>query len=109
MDTETGETLQWFREHQFPSEPTFIPRPAAEGEDPESLREDDGVLLSLVMAGDRDVSYLIAIDCLTWEVIATVSAPRLQCLLYVIVFASCVWFIWQCFKSMKVFEVYASV
>ncbi|ELU02026.1 hypothetical protein CAPTEDRAFT_186449 [Capitella teleta] len=50
----------WSKENHFPSEPWFIPNPNGSG-------EDDGVLLTIVLDGHSDVSYLLILDGRTFE------------------------------------------
>ena len=68
VDLETGKTLEWFKEDHFPTEPNFIPRPGA-------TEEDDGVLLSTVLGGDRNSSYLLILDAKTMQPVAEANAP----------------------------------
>lgn len=44
VDVQSGETRLWGQEGHIPGEPIFVARPGGE-------REDDGVLLSVVLAG----------------------------------------------------------
>lgn len=62
-DTETGDVLIWSgpRGHT-PGEAIFIPKPVQDGE---TLAEDDGVLLSLVLDGEAKKSYLMCLDAKT--------------------------------------------
>lgn len=69
VDMETGATLEWYKEDHFPAEPKFIPRPGA-------TAEDDGVLLSTVLGGDRGKSYLLVLNASTMEPIAEANAPH---------------------------------
>ena len=46
LDVQSGTTLLWREEGTFPGEPIFVPRPDGD-------REDDGILLSVVLAGMR--------------------------------------------------------
>ena len=55
VDMETGATLEWYKPDHFPAEPKFVPRPGA-------ADEDDGVLLSTVLGGDRNSSYLLMLN-----------------------------------------------
>lgn len=59
-DTVTREVLEW--DHaagHTPSEAVFVPRPGGGGE------EDDGVLLSVVLDGFTEKSYLVCLDAKT--------------------------------------------
>ena len=44
LDVQSGQHQVWQEEGTYPGEPIFVPRPGA-------TREDDGVLLSVVLAG----------------------------------------------------------
>ena len=44
LDVKSGSTELWREEGTFPGEPIFVPRPGG-------VKEDDGVLLSVVLAG----------------------------------------------------------
>lgn len=58
-DTVTRETLQWDNTAgHTPGEAIFVPRPGG-------VDEDDGVLLSLVLDGHSDKSYLVCLDAKT--------------------------------------------
>ncbi|KAK1580608.1 carotenoid cleavage dioxygenase 1 [Colletotrichum navitas] len=61
-DADTREALLWEcpRAHT-PGEPIFVPRPAASDDGP-PLAEDDGVLLSVVLDGTTQRSYLLCLD-----------------------------------------------
>ncbi|KAJ8022268.1 Beta,beta-carotene 15,15'-dioxygenase [Holothuria leucospilota] len=51
-----GTSLTWQEDHCFPSEPIFIPHPDAE-------REDDGIVVSLVIkVGDEPYSFMLVLD-----------------------------------------------
>eukprot|EP00937_MAST-01D_sp_MAST-1D-sp2_P005799 g5799.t1 len=69
VDMDTGATLEWYKEDHFPAEPKFIPRPGA-------TAEDDGVLLSTVLGGDRNASYLLVLNASTMAPIAEANAPH---------------------------------
>ncbi|KAK3347308.1 carotenoid oxygenase [Neurospora tetraspora] len=58
-DTDTREVLFWDNpKGHIPGEAIFIPRPVGE-------EEDDGVLLSLVLDGEKGKSYLLCLDAKT--------------------------------------------
>nr|ALG64487.1 carotene and beta,beta-carotene 9',10'-oxygenase [Meretrix meretrix] len=68
IDTETKTFKQWKSEKCFPSEPVFVPRPAA-------TTEDDGVLLSAICRTDFDEkdggnAFLLILDAKTMLEIA---------------------------------------
>lgn len=57
-DTETKDVFYWERKNHTPGEAIFVA-------DPEGRGEDEGVLLSVVLDGDRGSSYLVCLDART--------------------------------------------
>ena len=55
FDTCTQKAVYWERHGHSPGEPIFVP-------DPAGYDEDDGVLLSVVLDGPNDHSYLVCLD-----------------------------------------------
>ncbi|KAJ5550107.1 hypothetical protein N7461_004805 [Penicillium sp. DV-2018c] len=55
LDCDTQETTLWACHGQSPGEAIFVPNP-------EGTSEDDGVLLSVVLDGQRGKSYLLCLD-----------------------------------------------
>ncbi|KAG0173544.1 hypothetical protein DFQ28_002152 [Apophysomyces sp. BC1034] len=53
----------WHEDHCYPSEAVFIPRPGA-------IREDEGVLISVVLDSARATSFLLVLDAATLQVAA---------------------------------------
>ena len=53
----------------FPTEPDFLPAPGA-------TSEDDGVLVSNVLSGDLNTSYLLVLNATTMEPLARALAPH---------------------------------
>jgi beta,beta-carotene 9',10'-dioxygenase len=58
IDVVTGEALSWDEEGCFPGEPVFVERPGASP----GGKEDDGVLLSLVLDARNETSFLLVLD-----------------------------------------------
>lgn len=56
-DTNNGDCQIWSHPKHSPSEPIFLPRPNAQ-------TEDDGVLLTVVLDGEKGTSYLLCLDAL---------------------------------------------
>ncbi len=56
VNVESGETTTWFEPGSYPGEPVFVPSPHPD------RREDDGVLLSVVLDGRGASSYLLVLD-----------------------------------------------
>ncbi|RUP44850.1 retinal pigment epithelial membrane protein-domain-containing protein, partial [Jimgerdemannia flammicorona] len=70
----------WQRDHCYPSEPLFVPRPsAADGiqtvSPPKSADEDDGALLSIVLDSERNRSFLLVLDARTLEELGRADLP----------------------------------
>ena len=59
----------WFKESHYPGEMYFIPNP-------ESVEEDDGVLITLVFDGIREQSYVMLLDGKTFEEINISYLPH---------------------------------
>ncbi|TEA08884.1 Beta,beta-carotene 15,15'-dioxygenase [Colletotrichum sidae] len=65
-DADTREALMWqCPQAHTPGEPIFVPRPAAGGGGGETTAEDDGVILSVVLDGVAQTSYLLCLDAST--------------------------------------------
>lgn len=60
LDVETGETKYWSVEHHTPGEPIFV-------RNPKSTEEDDGVLLIVVLDGDKGTSFLLSLNANTMQ------------------------------------------
>lgn len=58
----------WWRMAHYPSEPIFVPRPDA-------TAEDDGVLLTSVLDGERQQTYLLVLNATDMTTLATAYAP----------------------------------
>ncbi len=56
IDVGTGETEAWLEPGSYPGEPVFVPSPRPH------RREDEGVLLSVVLDGPGASSYLLVLD-----------------------------------------------
>lgn len=80
----TGKTKQWFEEHAWPSQPVFVPNPAAVTSGSSSSSngrndddDDEGVVLDLVADGRKRKSYLLALDGKTMREVARAEIPVL--------------------------------
>ncbi len=62
-------TTAWSEDGCYPGEPVFVARPGAE-------REDDGVLLSVVLDGRSERSFLLVLDAVSLEELARAEAPH---------------------------------
>jgi carotenoid cleavage dioxygenase-like enzyme len=69
IDTETGETQSWWREHCYPGEPVFVGLPGR-------AQEGDGVLLSVVLDARRAQSFLLVLDAMSLAEIAKAECPH---------------------------------
>jgi torulene dioxygenase len=58
-DLETKEVIYWEHKNHMPGEAIFVPVPA---DDPTGETEDAGVLLSVILDGDKGSSYLLCLD-----------------------------------------------
>lgn len=69
VDVETGTVRRWRESATHPGEPMFVPRPGGE-------REDDGVLLSVVLDPGADRSRLVCLDAATLEELGRAELPH---------------------------------
>ncbi|RZQ60517.1 carotenoid oxygenase family protein [Amycolatopsis suaedae] len=69
LDVHTGVTSVWRQPGCYPGEPVFVPAP-----DPSA--EDDGVLLSVVLDGARQRSFLLVLDAGSFTELARAEAPH---------------------------------
>jgi beta,beta-carotene 9',10'-dioxygenase len=67
-DVESGAARIWRESGCYPGEPVFVPAP-------DQSREDDGVILSVVLDAPREHSFLLVLDADTFEQRARVHAP----------------------------------
>jgi len=70
VDVVRGRTLTWREEGAYPGEPIFVRRPHGSG------KEDDGVVLSVVLDADRGRSFLLALDARTFQERARAAVPH---------------------------------
>ena len=69
QDTETATPLIWSEKDSFPGEPVFV-------EAPNAGAEDEGVLLSVVLDGEKGRSFLLVLDAATMQERARAYAPH---------------------------------
>jgi beta,beta-carotene 9',10'-dioxygenase len=69
IDTEAGAVATWHVAGLYPGEPVFVPSPSA-------TAEDDGVLLSIVLDIDKELSFLLVLDAATLAEKARAQAPH---------------------------------
>jgi torulene dioxygenase len=58
IDLNTNEIIYWEHEHHTPGEAIFVPIPSKDGTE----TEDAGVLLSVILDGDKGTSYLLCLN-----------------------------------------------
>jgi carotenoid cleavage dioxygenase-like enzyme len=69
VDVRDGETLAWSEAGCYPGEPVFVARPHAE-------REDDGVILSVVLDAAGGSSFMLALDARDLSELARAQVPH---------------------------------
>ncbi len=69
VDVLRGTHQTWAQVGYFASEPVFIPHP-------EGIREDDGVILSILTRHDHTDSFLMILDAATFKEVGRVYAPH---------------------------------
>lgn len=69
VNVQTRETQCWFEENCYPGEAIFV-------EAPHAVREDEGVLLSIVLDGRTGTSFLLALDATSFREIARAAVPH---------------------------------
>jgi carotenoid cleavage dioxygenase-like enzyme len=68
-DVDERNAAVWAEDGCFPGEPVFVAAPDAE-------REDEGVLLSIVLDGDKGNSFLLVLDAGSLEELARAEVPH---------------------------------
>ena len=63
-----GRDRYWYKPHHIATEPQFIANPCG-------FREDDGVLVSLVMNAERGTSYVVVLDARTMKQLSKANLP----------------------------------
>jgi carotenoid cleavage dioxygenase-like enzyme len=69
VDVSDGATLSWSEPGCYPGEPVFVAAPEAQ-------REDDGVLLSVVLDAAAGASFLLALDAADLSELARAQVPH---------------------------------
>ena len=69
LDAHTGTHRTWHERLCYPGEPVFVPAPGAR-------REDDGVVLSVVLDAGRGTSFLLVLDAPTMSERARAAVPH---------------------------------
>jgi len=69
IDVRDRATATWYEDGCYPGEGVFVGRPGREA-------EDDGVVLSVVLDGDRGASFLLVLDAATFTEVARATLPH---------------------------------
>jgi beta,beta-carotene 9',10'-dioxygenase len=75
IDVETRTAETWDEPNSYPGEPVFVPVTDIPG-NAASRREDEGVLLSVVLDADAGRSFLLVLDAATFEERARARVPH---------------------------------
>lgn len=68
LNVQTGTVQQWYKTNYFVGEPVFVPKD-------NSLREDEGILLSIALNSSTQLSSLLILDAQSMEQLAEVYLP----------------------------------
>lgn len=69
MDLEDKTMKVWYQKGYYPSEPVFVPSP-------DSVDEDDGVILSVVLTPTEDKgTFLLVLDAKTFQELGRAEVP----------------------------------
>jgi carotenoid cleavage dioxygenase-like enzyme len=69
VDIQERTSRRWFEEGCYPGEAIFVAAPGA-------TREDDGILLSVVLDGRKGTSFLLVLDATSFQEIARAAVPH---------------------------------
>ena len=69
IDIKKHSSKNWFKENVFPGEPIFVGKPRRN-------KEDDGVILSVILDDHAEKSLLLILDAETFTELATVEIPH---------------------------------
>lgn len=61
--------IPWYEEHCYPGEPVFVPVPNAK-------KEDDGVILSVVLSTEMKKSFLLVLDACSFTELGRAEVPH---------------------------------
>ena len=64
----TTNDMYWYKPNHYPSEPTFVPRPG-------SIEEDDGILIDIILDGEKGKSYVGIFDAKTMKLMNKAYLP----------------------------------
>lgn len=66
---EKEKEIWWHEQNKYPGEPVFVPSPQA-------TREDDGLILSVVLDAEKENSFLLILDAETYKEVARAKLPH---------------------------------
>jgi carotenoid cleavage dioxygenase-like enzyme len=69
MDLKSNQTETWYKKGCYPGEPIFVATPGG-------VKENDGVLLSVVLNEEKENSFLLILNAATFEEIARAEVPQ---------------------------------
>ena len=69
INVKTKEVRKWHQNKCYPGEPVFVPSPQAH-------KEDDGVILSVVLDASRETSFLLILDAETFTELGRAELPH---------------------------------
>lgn len=69
IDVTSGQAWVWHEENCYPGEPVFVERP-------QSIAEDDGLLLSIVLDAASQTSFLLLLDARSMQEVARAMVPQ---------------------------------
>ncbi len=69
IDVQSGQSRTWLADNCYPGEPVFVGRPGRS-------REDDGVVLSVVLDAARGNSFLLVLDAASLSEVARAEIPH---------------------------------
>ena len=69
IDTDDGSSVVWEQDNCYPTEPVFVAQPNAK-------KEDDGILLSVVLDARNQTSFLLMLNASTLQEIGRAIVPQ---------------------------------
>ena len=69
VDAQSGRDWSWHRPGCYPGEPIFVRKPGAE-------KEDDGLILSVVLDAEQETSFLLLLDAESFEEVGRATIPQ---------------------------------
>jgi carotenoid cleavage dioxygenase-like enzyme len=69
VDVKKRQTKTWYEEDCYPGEPVFVA-------DPQTMAEDEGVILSVVLDGNSGTSFLLVLDAASFGEIGRAAVPH---------------------------------